>query len=209
MDPSPPPPAPVVPTAPPTEPGEISIRLRAPVWPTPLGIVYIVFGVFGGITALVGALTTQMSVGIIKSFPGAEATAVGMEKYSWEHLASQSAEAVCALLLLVCGIFVLLKRRRVVPMIVVWAILKILAGIGGALLAAAMQKIQMEATLATIAQQRPNAPQQSAAVMSVVSNATMGFTIFFTVLIASALPVFSLIWFRLASVRATVAGWRR
>ena len=189
-------------------PGALSIRRRAPVWPTPLGVVYIVFGVFAFMMAVSQALMSQVSMNMVKWVPGTEATVAGMEKYRWESLAVQLASAVCAALLIVAGIFVLLHRKRAVPMAVVWAILKILVGIGVALLTAAMQKIQMEATMAQIAKQSPRGGPPAAA-LTAISTATVGFTVIFAIVWAAALPVFSLIWFRLSSVRETVAAWRR
>ncbi len=197
-----------IPTAPPTEPGVIQVHRRPPAWTIPLGIVYIALGALAFLMSITQLITTRWSMTLMRNFPGTQGSLATFEKYALETTVSQAMAMVCGLLVFVAGIFVILKRRRAVPLLMVWAVLKIVTAIGTAWLSGTAQQAQMEMTMAQIsAQNTGRGPPPGA--MNAIFSLTMVVSVFFTLAWLAALPIFTLIWFRLRGVREYVAGWKR
>ncbi len=106
---------------------------------------------------------------------------------------------ILSVLLLVIGIGVLRRRRRIVRLIRVWAVLMILYIPVTAAFQYRMQQTQFE----LMAQQSGGAPPMPSGVPMVIS----AFSIVVTLVLGWALPVFLLIWFRRSRIRTEWMGW--
>lgn len=187
-----------------TPPTQVELPSRtmpapAPSWPSVLGIIAIVFGVFGTLTGAYGVLAPFLMRFMAQIAPAAGRAGlhVAQQWAAW-GVANGALTGALALLLLAAGLGLLRRRRWACTASQVWAVLRImLAGVQ----VGVAYFIQQD-TLTAVSQQMPaSMPSQQ----YVHSFAALGLVV--SLLWYWALPVFLLIWLARGRVREHVAEW--
>ncbi len=197
------PPANITPPSavPPMVPGPLQAMPSAPGWPLWLGIVAILVGAMGGLAYLWGVVANALLAGPPTfGMPAAaevrEATR-GMRGYA---VLSAALGLIPAVLLLVAGIGMVMRRRWSIPLARFWAVAKILVSLP---IVAINWKTQVVAFSAITSGSTSGAAPMSAGMISFV----LWLTVLGGLAIHWALPVFMLIWLARQKVRAYAATW--
>lgn len=194
-------PAPQVPKAPPTTPGPIYRRRRVPVWPTVLGIIYLIAGLGGAFASLINAIAQPAAARMSSFAPYGEGTSVAMHEYGVWIIVSNLIGAGVGLLLVACGILLLLKNRVAVKFVYSWAVLRILFGAVQAVITGLIQQQQFQVMSRQMASNRLPVPPVSFTFVGL-------FSVGMVLAWALVLPIASIVWFRTQSVREYIATWR-
>jgi hypothetical protein len=175
------------------------LRRRERTWSGVLGTIMIILGVLGmigGLMNLSGGFWLEFSVtaggGTLTDELRAELVAI---KPAMIGLAVSS--MVIAGLLLATGILTLRRRPLARPVAIVWSTLKILLAVVSTLIAFAIQDIQIRSGLGG----------GGPAAMMWITRTMMGGSLILGALWTVALPVFLLIWFNRARIRAEITEW--
>lgn len=194
-------PAAARPLAPPTQ-VELPSRTMpapAPSWPSVLGILTLVLGVFG---TLVGAFAvlSPLVMSFWARFVPAEGRAglAVAERWTTWTVASGGLAIALSLLLMVAGIGLLRRRRWACPLLQTWAVLRMMPAVGQVGVAYLVQR----ETLASMSQQMP-ASMPSQQYVHLFTDLSLAVSLLWY----WALPVFLLIWLARGRVRAHVAEW--
>lgn len=199
-----------MPLAPPTTPGALSVPLRPAVWPSVLGIICIVFGALGALGGLWGVASSVMmmlgTMPVQTMGPATPELTQSIRTLAPMQISAEGLKFLCGSALILVGWFMYRRRPVARPAAVWWSIAKIVVALGSTALAAWLQyTIMTEVSQAVAAD--PSAPAQMQGVMTGVMVATIGMMVVWGVLWGCALPVFMLVWFSRATVRAEVARW--
>jgi len=187
------------PAAPPTHPGTLPERPSG--WPTTIGIIAIVFGALGSLSNAMSGVG-MLAMSWATAMPGAGGAAVkSMLAYRPWMMANAAAGAALALVLLIGGIGMSSRYRWSIPLLRIWALLKLLLVPAGAALSyimgqAQLQAIQQDPTLAS-------SPGASLGMMGAASSVGIVLSLAW----GWALPIFMLVWLSRRRVRAAV-GFR-
>lgn len=192
------------PLAPPTEPIALRPVRRESTWPTFLGVVSIIFGVvglFNGLATMASSMLVDMAR---QAAPNAQANVWQVvQKWQVWTISSGAFSSILAIMLMVAGIGLTVRRRWGVKLHMAWAVLKliwspVLVGVG--LLA---QIDSLKATEADMAA----AGNPTFAFTGVMRQTTLVMT-GLTLLWLWLLPCASLWWLTRPKVREEVGGWR-
>lgn len=112
--------------------------------------------------------------------------------------------AIVALMLLVGGIKLLKRQAGSIGLLKGWALLKLVTGIGGTIFQTQMTREQMAITLKQAGEAAGSAGNQMTETFVGIG---MMIGVVFGVIWLAILPVFLLIWFARAAVKAEVARW--
>jgi hypothetical protein len=184
------PPVTPYPAAPPTQPGALPVAEPATKWPTVLGIIGIIVGVLGAMSAAWGIVSFSLFPEMMRAMPP-EAVAA-MEKMKGLTIALSAVGLPVAVLLLASGIGLVRRRRWSVSTAKIWAALRILVAIAGSVGGVLMQDAMMQGN--------PGMAGMPAGFMRTMQ--MIGFAW------GCGLPVFFLIWLSRAKIKAEVASWR-
>jgi hypothetical protein len=207
---------PPIPPHPPIIAGPVLVRASPSQWSTPLGVVMIVFGVFGmlsGCMTLVSLMLQDRLMGVAATDPAtASAMQASVDRYGALSAASGVFAAILAIALTAAGAGVAARRPVGVTVAKWWAVLKIVyavLAVAVGFMAAQDQITTMTATAGGAGGPGGAGPGQAAGVA--VATAVMGPFMLVIMLVQllwlCALPVFVLVWFRRASIKAEVAQW--
>lgn len=188
------------PAAPPTAP--IPAAPKPAVWPTVLGVVMIVFGAGGVLLGGWGAVVNLFLIDFFAGLGGQgnPAAATAMRDWSLPMGLLSLVNAAAAGLLLAAGIGMVRRRRWSIRAATLWAWIKIVLVVLGAVAAVFMQRVQFEA----MTQNAANGPAAMPRGVMVGVLVVIGL---FTVAWGWALPIFTLVWLRLAGSRREIATW--
>ena len=185
---------------PPTEVAAYAVPERPSSWPIVVGIIAIVLAVLDLLGSCGGIVTPFFADAIKEMAPAGQPT--GME-FMQQNMAWTVGQALlsmgAAVLLLVAAIGLMKRRAWAVQPCLVWAILKIVLVLIGVVTGYAIA----QETFESVAQQTPGMPGMSSGLFK--SFAVIGMC--FGLVFGLALPVFMLIWFSRAKIKAEVAGW--
>jgi hypothetical protein len=128
-----------------------------------------------------------------------------MKKWSAPMALTSATSALLAALLIWGGVQLLRKRAGSRGVLLTWAVVRVLQGIGAAVVMGLMQEEQMRASMVTASSPggRP-----AAVIGMAIGSATGGLAMATYALWAMALPVFVLVWMMLPRVRREIGGWR-
>ncbi len=200
------------PLAPPTTPGALSIPDRPAAWPSVLGIVCIVLGALGtlgglwGVASSVMMMTGAMPVQTMGAGPATPDIAQSIRTMAPMQIVAEALKFLCGSALMLVGWFMYRRRPVARPAAVWWSIAKIVVALGSTAIAAWMQYVIMTDISRAVAAD-PSAPAQMQGVMTGMMAATIGVMVVWGIVWGCALPVFMLVWFSRAGVRAEVARW--
>lgn len=185
--------------APPTSPG-VPHRPKA-TWPNVLGIVLIVFGVgaaLGGVWSAIGFWAMRLLIPAIDDIPIA---AGAMREMQWMMIPLGVAAIAAGVWCAIAGVG-LVRRQPWAPRSAAWwALAKIILGVATAGVNVFMQHTMMQAQVSsTGGAGSPSFMPIFYDVWAVLMFAM--YTCWF-----AALPVFTLLWLRMNSVRAEIAQW--
>jgi len=191
---------------PPTQPDAMYLPRQPTSWPKVIGIIAIILGSLGILGACGGALSTA-SVDFLQEMleemaPPGQSSAFGsleaLREWKGPLVVGHLLGMALAGLLLFVGIGLLKRRAGVVRLVLFWALAKIPFEIASSIFNYIIQKPYLEETV-----------EQSAATpgLSDFFQGAFAVGVLFSILMYSALPVFLLIWFRRARIKAEVAQW--
>jgi hypothetical protein len=199
---------------PPTEPVPIQRVAIGSSWPGVVGSIALVFGVLGilqGVMGIVGSVVMGFVASMANAAPSpsggpnAMAGVAMMEQYRWWMIASALIGAAIAGVLLTGGIGMLRRRAGCAVVLMAWAALKMVWGLVTTGVGVMIQREQMQAMQAQMAQQSQPMP---AAMMTGMSEGIMLASLVFGLAWAWALPVFMLVWMNRPKIKAEVRAWR-
>ncbi len=201
-----PPPLPTQPLAPPTVPGPLGKPPSRPVWPTPIGIISIVFGAGGVLSGLYGAgapwLVSSMS-SWAKYTPTTTTTAqfdpfAAMRNWAISLTIVSGLGVLVAAMLLAGGIGLLQRKSWSATLLFWWAIVRIPLAIALTVVTIGMQQEQMTAM----------SQQSGAALPAAFASGFVWFGSILSIAWYCAYPTFIIIWMTRSAVRADVRKWR-
>lgn len=193
-------------TAPPTTRGEMIVRSpRRSKWPGVLGIACIVVGAGGLLIHGWGVVQNLFFNQHIARLSGQAEMFAVMKKWSAPMALTSATSALLAALLIWGGVQLLRKRAGSRGVLLTWAVVRVLQGIGAAVVMGLMQEEQMRASMVTASS--PGGPP-AAVIGMAIGSATGGLAMATYALWAMALPVFVLVWMMLPRVRREIGGWR-
>lgn len=198
-----PPPLPPQPIAPPIVAGPLGRPPSRPVWPTPIGIISIVFGASGVLASVYGVaapwLFSSMS-SLTRSMPS---TTVQFDPFSAMRNWAISMTVVnglgvlVAAMLLAGGIGLLQRKPWSATLLFWWAIVRIPLAIALTVVTIGMQQEQMSAM----------SQQPGAAIPAAFMSGFVWFGSILSIAWYSAYPTFLLIWLTRPIVHAEVKKW--
>lgn len=190
---------------PPTQPGEMYLPQQPSAWPKVIGIIAIVLGalgVLGGCMGLASTLFVDTFKGVLEDMmPSGQPSPLEPLEAVYEHkgwmIVTQFLTMGAAVLLLFVGIGLLKRAAWSARAAMYWAVIKMAVVVPGAVLAYMANKAQ----LATMAEQ--GGGFVGSGLVEAIGAASIGLSVVW----GWALPVFVLIWFSRAKIKAEVAGW--
>ncbi len=186
------------PSTPPRQPGALGVPSRPSTWPTVLGVIAIVLGGLGALGGCWGVVAVPLMEAFLGTAPGGTVPGVALyQGWTWWIMLGSAITTCLAVLLLVSGIGMLKHLRWGVTAACWWAILKMVFVVVNIIPAYMMQQEQFEA----LSQQ--GVPAMGGGLFAVVGV----FSIVFGLVWGCALPVFLLIWFARATIKAETADW--
>lgn len=191
-------PPPPIKRHPPTSPGPVERTYEGRVWPNLVGIAVVVLQGLGLLVSLAYALSLLIDYEkLFGNFAPAQ-TFAATEQWKPHLFASYATAALLAVLAIVGGSFVLLRRRLGVRLLIVWSVLRLPYAVWASWVNALVQRDTASAMGGlTIG---PTAPPNMLGMMFWITLA-MGITV------ALALPLFLLIWFHVPRIRRQVRVW--
>lgn len=190
--PPPPPPPPSV-AAPPTAPGPLANTVRQPIWPNVVGIIALVLG-GGGV--LMSLLSAAGPVVVLLGSRGSEPEWTDeVHGWIWAGVALECVSVLLAAALVLGGVGLLRRKRRSGRLLVAWAGCKLVFALALAVVSYGAMAAQSRA-----------AHDAEAGMAAFSWSLGLGFTLIGFVW-ALLLPVFVLIWFRRANIKAEIANW--
>lgn len=192
--------------APPIEAGDFVPVAPPEGWPTVIGVLGIIFGGLGVIQGACGAAGMVMmsfAGGLIPEDSGTDLDAQMQQSFPYPvpQGLQMVAEFGLALVLLVGGIMLLKRSRRSAGVLTTYAWLDLTANTLGAILGYFVITSQVEAL-----KENPDlaqAPAGMAGIMGAIGPVAVAVGWVF----AAVWPVFLIIWFRRAKIRASMEAW--
>lgn len=169
-------------------------------WPTPIGIVCLVFGIGGLIGGILSPLINKASQSMVAMDPNAASSE--MDAAMSEAMASTAIiapiGAVVALILTIGGILLLMRKPACRMLLLGWAVLKMLYAVVASFISYGASK-KMTSTLMS----GDDMPEGMDGMMSGIAagGAVVG------TLWAWALPIFLIVWFLRKPVVAEIQSW--
>jgi hypothetical protein len=190
------------PSAPPTEPVALRKVQLAAVWPTLLGVLSMVLGVVGLIYAAM-TMASPLMMMLFEHIPhaGQEETVRVLRKWTPWIVPSGAVCAVLAILLIIAGLGLAMRRPWGVRLTRIWAIAKVLWIPVYSGVSLVMQLEQARAAKFQMNQQSMPVPMGSAMESITYLTAFASFLWFI------ALPVFCLIWLRSTAAKREISAW--
>jgi len=186
------------PATPPREPGALSMPPRPSAWPTVLGVIAIVLGAVGALGGCLGSLAPLLMKTLAGALPPGQPTGLeSYEKWGFWIVLIQVIMMCLAGLLLAAGIGLVKRHRWGVTAACTWAVLKIVFVLVNVIPAYLMQQDQFDAMT------RQGFPAMGGGFFTVFGTLTIAVG----VLWGWALPVFFLVWFARATIKAETADW--
>jgi len=186
------------PATPPREPGALSIPARPTAWPTALGVIAIVLGAMGVLGGCWGTLAPFFMKMLADVLPPGQPTGLeSFEKWGFWIALIQGIMMCVAALLLAAGIGLVKRRKWGVTAAYTWSVLKIVFVLLNVIPAYLMQQEQFE----VMTQQ--GVPAMGGGFFEVFGVAAIAFGVIW----GWALPIFFLIWFARATIKAETAEW--
>ncbi len=197
-------------SAPPVRPGPLPPR--APLWPTVLGVISIVFGAFGVLAYGCGGLFANVGMVLVSDAlaerevldPVNAAQMDALREYMPWNLAVTVVSAGLGGLLLAGGISLCRRRRRSRAILLLWSVLRIVWAIPASAVAYLSQSAQFQGMME--AAETSGSPMP-AFVFGFMRGAGMA-GVAIGLLWAWALPAFMLVWLSRGNIRRDVAGWK-
>lgn len=194
-----------IPSAPPIVAGELPPKPAT--WPKVVGIIFIVFGALGIMQGCMGVFSMLMLGTMAGMMPQGE----GQQMF--ESIAAMQPWLVAvamitfciAIILLVAGIGVVMRKSWGRTTALGWAMAKMVLVVFSGIVNYMMQKLQFEQMQEMMAND-PNAAQTMPMAGSFMTWISI-FTIVFTIIWGWILPVFTLIWFSRSKIRSEVVSW--
>lgn len=184
---------------PPVPPTEVVYEQPQSTWPTVIGIICIVFGGFGILGGLWGAVVPFLMSTVASMMPDPagtmDASFAAVTRYRAITIPVSVISAVVAALLLVGGIQLLRRRFAARRVLLIWAIIKIFLVVAAVMVNIPMQRAQLEAQQA---QGMPAMPM-----MNLIGPITAACGVVF----GWALPIFILIWLMRRPIRDEIEAW--
>lgn len=137
-------------------------------------------------------------------FSGQAEMAAAMKKWSIPMALTSATSAVMSAILIWGAVQLLRKHASARRLLLIWAIVRSLQGLGAAVVVGLMQEEQVRASMVTASAQ--GGPP--AALGFVIGSATQVFAIATYALWAMVLPAFVIVWMVLPRVRRDMAGWK-
>lgn len=192
-------------TAPPTVRGEMRVNSpRRSKWPAVLGIFCIVVGAGGVLIHGWGVIQNLWMPQWFSGIPEQAAFTAVMKKWAVPMAVSSATSGMLAALLIVGGVQLFRKRAGARGLLLSWAVVRVIQGVGAAIAMGLMQEEQMRVTM-TSASGQGGPP---AAVNVAIGSATGVVTVTLYSLWAIALPAFVIVWMMLPRVRREMSSWR-
>jgi hypothetical protein len=198
-------------STPPVLPGELALPVRRAVWPIVLGVISIVVGILACLYAAAGTAMSMLlpALGGWTSYTPRGTTGVDvaalMRDHAWLLRVAYSQLGVGAALLVIAGIGLVRRRPWGARLMRIWGVLGVLLALGSAASVGVFEARFMGAAFTSISASSGSGggpPPQVGYVAGVFTGVIMAFLL-------SIFPVFVLIWFSLAPVRAEVGRWTR
>jgi hypothetical protein len=188
------------PSTPPTAAGPLPAPPKASGWAGVIGTIAIVLGVLGMLGGLWGLASPALTRAWVANLPPEQLAAMDLSlRWSaWTETYGLLATTL-AVLLLAGGVGLARRRPWSIKTLTTWALLKILLSVVSTILGWTIQQEMWEAM-----------QTGNPALASGVRGWATGFALFVLLVglvWACALPVFVLIWFARATIRAQVAEW--
>lgn len=195
----------VPPVTPHTTPHAMPPPLKGTAWPKVLGIICIIFGVFGSLGGCIGMFTPLMLEPLSAMMPPEqrEPYRATMEEWMTASIAISIIAFVLAVTLTIGGIQLLKKRKTAIPLLRVWAAAKMVLVVVNAFIAYRIQEDQF-----ALMQEAGTSAQNMPPGMDNFMNIVMIFSSIFGVLWGWALPVFLLIWLSRRTIQDQIKGWK-
>lgn len=170
------------------------------IWPSVLGIIYVVLGSL----AALGALLTPFFMWVMdmaaEHMPESESAIFNQYRQHMGALwAVSAAGLVLGLLVLLGGIFLVRRRAASRPILLLWALLKPVYGV----LYAWLNYV----TTVELGEAMANSEMAGPMAMMDLQPLAAGSSVF-SALFYAALPIFTIIWFLRPKVREEVSRWR-
>jgi hypothetical protein len=181
--------------APPTQPGALRIVRRA-AWPSPLGVIMLVFGILALIYGLLCFILPEFFATFTWS---SDMPSMGelMAGYTTWYAIDCAGIVIAACVAVAVGIGLMGRRAWALPLGLAWAVFKIIVVACDAVLTMLMGIDQFR----SMAESDPSIP------LAVVMGVPIG-SAAVVALWGWVLPVFLLIWLSRRPIRAEIASWR-
>lgn len=183
----------------PVPPMVTSVAPDKPVWPTVIGVISIVYGLWGVLNGCGGIFSPFYMQHLGGVIPDDQSKAVfdGLSEHFGLGLAVGLSGLLVGGLLLASGIGLILRRRWSIRAHTIWAVLAILqSGLAG-VYGFYIQQTQFQAMKAGGMPPMP-IPMEAFAVVG----------LFIGLVFLCVYPTFVLVWFFRATIRAQMVGWR-
>jgi hypothetical protein len=200
------------PATPPTAPGPLPVYTAPSKWPTVIGVIAIVFGVFGALGGVWGALSPLFIDMVFGSTatplpPQAAAQLEIQREWAGWTVGLSIAGGLLAVLLLIAGIGLTMRRAWCAGTARTWAWLKIAFAFVNTYVAYRVATETMPLALKA-AGGTATAPALPPAAVAAFTDVVAVISVVFGLAWGLALPVFVLIWFGRSKIRAEMSTWR-
>lgn len=191
---------------PPTFAGAVAAPAHASTWPLVIGILSMALGSLAVLNAIWASAWALLGPGLLDMInatntPQFAASSQQTRESMPYVLVSSILSLVLATWLIVAGACVNARRQSGVRLSVKWAWAKIAYAVAATVIGGAVSFSQIEATKQQMAAQ--GAPVLATSVITI----SIIFGLAVNMLWLMVYPVFTLIWFKRASIRSTVANW--
>lgn len=187
---------------PPTSPGPVEGTDEGKLWPNLVGIAVIVLQGLGLLVSVAYALSLLIDYQKLMGAFASSDTFAATEKWKSQLFASYGSAALLAVLAIVGGSFVLLRRRMGSRLLVAWSLLRLPYAVWASLINAIVQRD----TAAAMGGFTAGPP--GAAGMANMADMMFWMTFATGMAFSLALPLFLLIWFHVPRIRRQVRLWR-
>ena len=191
------------PAAPPTSAVPLPPAANSAVWPTVLGVIAIVFGGFGVLAGLWGALAPI----VMRSFDVALPSGVHVTEVmsGWEEwtLPLSAAATMLAAMLLAGGVGLAQRRPWGRNLLVYWAPLRMILAVANGVLVWRVQQEMLQVQAMAWTSSAPSGPAGGSMAVKAFSVLSLALALLW----GAALPVFVLIWFARPTIREQVIQW--
>jgi len=178
----------------PASPDTIEQPIQRMSWPTIIGLVAVVYGVFGLLDGTRGLTSQLVVIDPAESLPAGTGMMEEIQSPAMNVWFSGGTiiSLGLAVLLIGGGIQVTRRRSNGAPCIKIWAMINVVLTFLGVVIVTVNHRDQFEAMIAFLGMK---------AVVRI------GYFMFLSILVGSGVPAFMLVWFSRARVRRDTVGW--